>query len=612
MSNSEYIKKHLQKHPFIMKSVLKMDDLDNINVQYIEHFVSMLNTSKEKLKNFKLAYNNYTKFITLYKTMLEISGEKAIDVGFCILEKVEKIEFLETNNIKYKLIDDILAVFPSSFEEGQMIYPKTWCIKSSKKMWDSYNKDSKHLVLFREDKIYGISHNDKTFKCYSKKDIPISYSTFFKEIGKDLPFQLKIDYNKNLNFIEKYYIGTYSITIIITLMISFLYIPTLDFFDENRRDLFASVSLFFCCLSFISIALCLSGYIRHETKVYQSNALIFLSFIFLFPLDYHYENKIKTDKFNEDIKEINEIIGSFYENTNKTEPEPIVIAPKIISPEDIALYQKELLKEIKTGKTSNMSEIKNFLITGEHPPIEFYNIVLIKSIQDNDYNKFTSTIEEIDNKKLDIESALEEAVTLDRENFVQNLLDISDSSTHFLSTLIRISMYNHNKEIFKILVHQKNFSLDDFYFLSMSLNDEIEEYFYTYMLNNINFTYKKIFIESMEQSNFILINLLLEKEHMQKNTDANFLLETALSITDSIQRDNLVEMMFNKTDFDYNLYSETIITTAIILDYDYIINDFIDNIDKIKNINNDDILKLLSITEHNEALDRLKKYMGKI
>jgi hypothetical protein len=571
-----------------MKSVLKMDDLDNINDKYIVHFVDIINTHKEKLHHFKLAYNNYTKVITLYKIMLEISGEQAIDVDFFNFPKLEKIKFLEINNIKHKLIDDIIAVYPSSFEEGQMIYPNVWCIKKSKKMWKTYNDDNKHVVLFRADKIYGISHSETKFYCYSKKDISISYRKFNKEIGQELPLSSKIKNKKHTKtFIKKY---KKEFWVLLTLT-SFLSNPFLiDLFFPSMILYYTEQIYFASIFSGLLLAFlnqCISLFANE--KILEGAFIQFIAICMAIFFLYLSENILK--------QRIDKIT--------------------VIDTPLVKKYQNIIAHDIRNFDLRNITEAKHFLMGKRDIPSYLFEHLLIDIIKKDDHDRFNFLLHEIKSVDKHLEEPLFKAVDLDKTEFVNNILKFDfDILPWSLGDSINSAINNNNWTIFTLLVNHKSFNLSHMPFRRINLNEDKQDVFYKYILNKGDYNYDEILSDAIYYRNTILTKLMLSDKYIQPFDENHKFLEKALIISDVSIRNEMVKIIFDKTQFDYSEYSSEIITNAILFGYDYIIDDFILNIDKTNNIDFVSIFKLLELTqEHNikyrlEQTEAVREYLN--
>jgi hypothetical protein len=583
MVNNQYIKMHLQNHPFIMKSVLKMDDLDSINIKYVEHFVQIVENYAPKFKKFKLAYNNYTKFIDLYKTILEISGEYSVDIGFCGLSKIEKIKFLEINNIKHKLIDDIIAVYPSSFEEGQMIYPKIWCIKKSKKMWNSYNKNSQHVVFYRGDKIYGVSHSDTKFKCYSKKDIPISYRKFNKEIDCELPGSLKINRKINTKHIIKKYKKEFWVLLLILAIniapILALFLLPYDMITSDLSQKLLLISLFSSMgVSLLNIMHCLY---TDDKKILG----IFIVFISIFPVHLSILHHVDVLKYR-----LDKIVAVDEPLTKK--------------------YQDDIIQTITKENMENIADLKSYLIKGGSPPGSYFSNQLVNLMKDDDYVAFDILIDKINIESSDFNVPLILAIKLNKKIFIKRMLMSDTIDSHTLGYRLSDATDLNQWEIAKMFVDHKNFNINDIFFYKLEKYvDDFEKLaiFYEYAIGKNDYNYKELLLKAIEGKNTLLTKTLLNDKHLQNLNYSNKYLEEALSLSNVDDRNSIVKLVFDNNIFDNSKYNTDIITIAILLDYDYIVEDFILNIDNTKNIDYKSIFKMLDLTKKFDIKEKLQQ-----
>jgi hypothetical protein len=590
MSNSEYIKKHLQKHPFIMKSVLKMDDLNTINIKYIEHFVDIVKNHKSRFNKIQLAYNNYTKFIDLYKATLDVTGIEVVDIGFCNLSHSDKIFFLKESNIKYEISNDIILVYPSSFEEGQMIYPNKWCIKRSKTLWTSYNKNAEHTVLYRGDKVFGVSNSKTTFKCFTELDRNRSYSDFHNIIGKHLPSHLKIDRPKQTTIIKrnitKYMVEYICLIICMTITnITFMTSTSYALLEYKGQIVFYSTLITFL------ICLCL---VIHIAVIDGRNRKILNLLFFCFPVFIAFSN-IDTIK---------------------------VRFANYISDEMRVEYNMSVLNHMRSENTYSASKMKDFLLGSTSVPYPLFHQVFDDVIKINDYDKFDFILTQFPFKKNALSRALIQAVALDNINFVNTIMNeynVSDYDQHLESSVL-IAIKNENKKIFKLLIDTGSIDDIEHSFLGsyreifpkdIDINIDNRIFFYKYVLDNVKFHYDDLIKEAFNSEDTTLIKILLDDKYRQNEQHIENYLEMSLSIHNKIKRDKTVKLIFDKTVFDYHSYNNENIQLAILFNYDYIIDDFLLNIDKIKDIDYEDMLKLLSLTENDEALNKLKTYMDK-
>jgi hypothetical protein len=583
MSNVEYIQNNLQNHPFIMKSILKMDDLDNINPKYVEHCVQIIQDSSEKLKRVKLAYNNYHKFIDLYKITLEITEENPVDIGFSSLSKIDKIGFLEINNIEHTIIDDIIAVYPDTFEEGQMIYPKCWCIAKSKKLWKSYNSDTEHVVLYQGDKVYGISHSESKFKCYSKNDMPITYYKFNKEIGHKLPAKNKIKnkiYFRNIKTVYKkelfILLAIFSLSFISWIIAMLIPLQSMFYWYNFHQTIVIIITLIPALNLVRNIAI-------------GENILINMFILFIAMSLGDQMTDIRLNIIKDRVDDLLKVDDSLND-----------------------IYQNKIIDNIKNHNIEETYEIKNFLLYGKMPPRSFFENLIIETIKDNNDEKFDSLIKKLGKPSLYYNEAFTYSISSNNRKFIKKILNIyPEISSDHLSELAVTSMKFNNFEFFELFINHDNFQGDDFAHATLTIDQKDQERFYNYFVNNKKYDYTHLLLKAIKNENILLTETIIndQKNKHDKNDNANnnnANLTSALKIKDVNIRDQLVKLVFENTTLDYNDYSDSMIVDAIIFDYDYLIDDFIKNIDKTEDIHFESILQVLTLIKRDDLHNRLQ------
>lgn len=175
MENIEYIKNNLSKNPTIMKALLKMEDIHDVDQKIIVHFHKIVQTKRIHQANLKISYNDYNSFKDFYYSLIKWLNIAPIDIGFHSLNLKEKEATLMAYDIRYYNENGILVIFPTKFEETCIVGSPKWCIVRSKNLWASYNKNKKHMVIVRGDDVYGMSFDTKSFKCFNKNDLPVPY-----------------------------------------------------------------------------------------------------------------------------------------------------------------------------------------------------------------------------------------------------------------------------------------------------------------------------------------------------------------------------------------------------------------------------------------------------
>lgn len=195
MSNKGYIIKHLNKHQYISKHLLKMDDIDRASHEQIKHFIDIIKSNKKELKIVQVNYNNYKKFASLYEAITYIAKEEPISLNFEDKDLKEKEKILKSNNIQFIKFKGGLIVEIDSYEKTKIIGIKKWCISKSRSYWNDYNKNKKFIILFEEKNTIGLSISKTTFKAFDKNNLDVSY----QEIKHKIPEEYLIYKNTNEN-----------------------------------------------------------------------------------------------------------------------------------------------------------------------------------------------------------------------------------------------------------------------------------------------------------------------------------------------------------------------------------------------------------------------------
>lgn len=176
----------LNKHPFVKKSLLKMDNLEEIDSIYIDHFCKIINSNPIELKRTKLAYNNYYDFFDLYDTVSRVTGIPTLYDDFSHLTLKDKESYLIRNNINYTKNEfNHLIIESKNYKTTQMLGSKHWCIQNNEEDWNNYNQERVHLLLATDDNFYGLSYSSNYFDCYNIDNNPVSIGSIIECIPKE-------------------------------------------------------------------------------------------------------------------------------------------------------------------------------------------------------------------------------------------------------------------------------------------------------------------------------------------------------------------------------------------------------------------------------------------
>lgn len=169
MNNIEYLKEKLQKNPNILKKVISFDDILDFHLYQLKHFLKLYEIKQHKYKYVNLSLHDYHSFKLLYKTLITITQEdkEAKEMLFSDLSTPEKESFLLDFNIKYEYVDNFLIAYPKNFKETKLIGSPAWCISRSEQLWNQYNKNNSHCILFGNDEVIGVSYSDAGYQSYN-------------------------------------------------------------------------------------------------------------------------------------------------------------------------------------------------------------------------------------------------------------------------------------------------------------------------------------------------------------------------------------------------------------------------------------------------------------
>jgi hypothetical protein len=183
MKNSLFLKKNINSNPYILKSILSMIDVDDIDHRIIKHLCFLIHSHKNILKQHKLAYNNYKKVKTLYNTLLFITNKEPISLDFLTLPQSKQIKILNENLIQWEFNKkQNIVVHSENYETTRLIGSSKWCICFDESTWDYYNKGKKHIIIIKELDIIGVSYNNNTFSAYNLKNENVRLSNVRKDI----------------------------------------------------------------------------------------------------------------------------------------------------------------------------------------------------------------------------------------------------------------------------------------------------------------------------------------------------------------------------------------------------------------------------------------------
>lgn len=265
MKNIDYIKDNFNKKPKIMKAILNMEDIQSVHIKFLKHFKSILDSNKIQQSGLNLNFHSYKNFQSFYFNVTKWLDIKPIDLGFVKADIDEKIKILNLYDIKFEQKGDALIVFPASFEETKIVSPKSWCISNSRNLWNSYNKNKKHVIFCLNNDIYGTSFSEESFTCFDSRNDSVNHLKLRKIIGKNLHSYIE-DFSflsslkeslKNKKFLTiLFFPNFFNIALLLVFVIFFDFIPFvfLAFISMIFQTIFLSFSnSFLGMVNFISM-----------------------------------------------------------------------------------------------------------------------------------------------------------------------------------------------------------------------------------------------------------------------------------------------------------------------------------------------------------------------
>lgn len=255
MDNNRLVKEIFSKRPFIMKSLLKMTDINEVNDKIILHIRDLI--EHKKTKRILLAYNNYKSVFQFYDSLLEITKEKAIDLSFLSLDFDEKIKILNNYNIEYEVTTKKnIIIYPKNFTETSKVGSPEWCIVRQENYWNDYNLENKFAIVATKTDLIGFTYNDRKIEIFDKDNqkIPtyllLSRTNYDNRIGfivRDIS-NFKSSIKEKMNFIKD---GIKQLSVFMGIALFSSYLIGLDFME---------VMILFLALSFtINISLLISS-----------------------------------------------------------------------------------------------------------------------------------------------------------------------------------------------------------------------------------------------------------------------------------------------------------------------------------------------------------------
>lgn len=210
MDNKNLIKKLFQNNPFIMKSLLKMCDIEEVDKKILIHISELI--KHKKTKKIILAYNNYKSVYKLYDALLEITKKKAIDLSFLNLSFYDKINLLNKYEIKYEITSkNNILIYPKNYLETTKIGSPLWCITKRKSDWFKYNLKRKFIILITKKDIIGCSFDDKKKFFFDQENKKVNFYIVLSRSNYDKRLEYLIIGSKSFkkisffNFFKKIY-----------------------------------------------------------------------------------------------------------------------------------------------------------------------------------------------------------------------------------------------------------------------------------------------------------------------------------------------------------------------------------------------------------------------
>ena len=265
----------LNKHPFIQKSLKRMNDINSVEQKYINHFCEIILSNHFELKRTKIAYNNYTSFFPLYETITRLTSIKPITDRFSDMDLAEQEQFLINHNINYvKNEFNHLIIHSNNFETTELLGHESWCIQYNKEDWINYNQNRTHLILSTPSDFYGLSFSDKLFYCFNSRNEAVDISEIYGFIPKEFNLKKtkptkKSEYNLSIVTLD----FLFDFLLIASITETILYInPDALYFES----LFI---VFFIYVTFNTIVLEMIVFISISPLYFSGNTNYFKSFI---------------------------------------------------------------------------------------------------------------------------------------------------------------------------------------------------------------------------------------------------------------------------------------------------------------------------------------------
>jgi hypothetical protein len=614
MENLQYLKESLKNNPHVLKCIEKMDDVEDVDIKYIEHFSFLIKKYNVRLKKFKLAYNNFTKMIDLYKIILEISSENPPDIGFCHLSKTKKIQFLDNYNIKYKIYDDIVAVYPSCFEEGKLIYPKMWCIALSKKMWNSYNTDAEHIIFYKDDEVYGISNKKNRFKAFTKEDIPITYKFFMQKIGNKIPIKIHTKKEHKIDILVMF--------IVLLPFISIIW-PELNVFkiDFSYENYNFNKIIFGVFAVFLIIMVYFDNFIFLVYTICFSMFLSFLVDMFLMAQDDDYLHS--KEDYSKKIVLLKEGIINDLQNKSKSETVPdstYLTIDFLLDKNDGKIPKYIILRDIERSiHNENITEFKEKMKYFNQEDILTRQIftLIIKTKNVSLFSEGLTYIENTYTEKKDLKSEVKSIIKKIYEDdnvvfFLKIIEFIKDNNILKLDefSILSDSVNNNALNILKIILEKKMYSeLETIYinpyiqhndktwlFLADMAGDEK-----VFKIGNFILTYLR------ENDDLDLVRQVVNKYKKNNKFMGDFIISEIMSYGNNKNRDAQIKFIFENSDLDYSYEPKNIISFSLIYGYDFIIDDFIESIhiNSLNPIFLEDIRRIAIMAGNEDMLEAL-------
>lgn len=327
MNNIEYLKEKLHKNPNILKKVISFEDILDVQICQIKHFLKLYDIKQNKYKYINLSLHDYKSFKLLYKTLITITNddEEYKEISFSDLSIIEKESFLLEFNIKYEYVDSFLVAYPKNFKETKLIGSPSWCISKSESQWNNYNKNNSQCILFKGDEVIGVSYNDSGYDSFNSYNNRVKLSNSIYDCVVLHLGIINQEKNKTINKLGVFVLMTiclyivllipvvniFCICVLILFLFAFIFVPAEPLINNLGETLYM-LSAFFISLV---LALTLTPFAKPKDIIYDISIpyteinIKFYDPIYHFPSDeFLSDTSLKSSFVLDDISKLEKVM----------------------------------------------------------------------------------------------------------------------------------------------------------------------------------------------------------------------------------------------------------------------------------------------------------------